>query len=147
MKKQLLILVLIMLPLVVSAETVEINGVYYNLITDGNVAEVIPNHNEYTGNIVIPESVNYNNVTYSVTSIGSGAFATCPGLISITIPNSVTSIGIAAFSGCSGLTSIIIPNSVTIINSGTFRYCSALTSITIPNNVTSIGDNAFGYCI
>ncbi len=49
--------------------------------------------NEYTGNIVIPASITYNGKTYSVTSIGSGAFYGCTGLTSVTIPNSVKSIG------------------------------------------------------
>lgn len=45
---------------------------------------------EYSGNVVIPESVTYNGATYPVTSIGDGAFAGCSGLTDVTIPNSVT---------------------------------------------------------
>ena len=55
---------------------------------------------EYTGDIVIPESVTYNGNTYSVTSIGSSAFRDCSGLTSVTIPNSVTFIGSSAFRNC-----------------------------------------------
>ncbi len=57
-------------------------------------------YREYTGNVVIPESVTYNGVTYSVTSIGAEAFAYCKGLVSVTIPNSVTSIGEHVFTYC-----------------------------------------------
>ena len=91
MKKQLLFLVMMMLPLVASAEAVEINGIYYNLSTKGNAAEVTSNPNKYTGGIVIPEAIVYQEVSYSVTSIGRDAFRSCSGLTSITIPNSVTS--------------------------------------------------------
>ena len=63
--------------------------------------------NEYTGNVIIPESVDYNGNTYPVTSIGSYAFYYCNGLTSVTIPNSVTSIGESAFSTCSGLATIV----------------------------------------
>ena len=56
--------------------------------------------NEYTGNVVIPESVSYNGTTYPVTSIGNNAFYNCNGLTSVNIPNSVTSIGSGAFYGC-----------------------------------------------
>lgn len=76
--------------------------------------------NEYSGNVVIPESVTYNGTTYPVTSIGYYAFSGCSGLTSVTIGNSVTSIGDRAFLGCSSLTSIIISNSVTIIGSNVF---------------------------
>ena len=78
---------------------------------------------EYNGDIVIPESVTYNENTYSVTSIGASAFRSCSGLISVTIPNSVTSIGNYVFNGCSGLTSVTIPNSVTTIGYDAFSYC------------------------
>ena len=101
----------------------------------------------YSGNIVIPSSVVYNGITYSVTSIGISAFYECYGLTSVTIPNSVTSIGSSAFYECSGLTSVTIPNSVTSIGDDAFYGCSGLTSVTIPNSVTSIGDDAFQNCI
>ena len=148
MKKLLLLLVLMMLPLVASADAVKINGIYYNLINEGNIAEVTSNPNKYTGsNIVIPESVNYNNVTYSVTSIGDFAFRDCFDLRSVTIPNSVTSIGNYAFYNCVGLRSVTIPpNSVKSIGTSAFNNCYYLTSITIPNSVTSIGDYAFCNC-
>ena len=64
--------------------------------------------NEYSGNVVIPESVTYNGVTYPVTSIGDNAFYYCSGLTSVTIPSSVTSIGSYAFYNCSSLTSVTI---------------------------------------
>ena len=146
MKKQLLFLVMMMLPLVASADAVEINGIYYNLITKAQQAEVTSNPNQYTGSIVIPESVNYNEVTYSVTSIGNKAFRDCSALTSIKMPNSVTSIGGEAFAYCIGLTSVTIPNSVTTIIFGAFAGCYSLTSINIPNSVTKIDDEIFSGC-
>ena len=149
MKKQVLFVVLMLMPLVASAYDVEINGIYYNLNQDSKQAEVtyyIRSKPSYTGSIVIPKTVTYGGVTYSVTSIEGSAFYGCSGLTSVTIPNSVTSIGVYAFRNCSGLTSITIPNSVTSIGDNVFYGCSGLTSITIPNSVTSIGDNVFYGC-
>ena len=141
---------MMLLPLLANAESVEINGIYYNLSTETNTAEVTyaPDDADYyySGDIVIPETVNYEGISYSVTSIGFHAFSICSNLTSITIGSSVTSIGSSAFSGCSGLTSIIIPTSVTSIGSSAFRGCSGLTSIIIPNSVTYIGDDAFYWC-
>ena len=128
-----------------SAYDVEVDGIYYNLISKVNAAEVTKGDEKYSGSITIPSSIKVNDVEYSVTSIRPGAFSNC-GLTSITIPNSVTSIGDEAFCQCYDLTSITIPNSVTSIGPSTFYYCSGLISITIPNSVTSIGTYAFSGC-
>ncbi len=109
-------------------------------------SETAASNNHVSGDVVIPSSVEHNNVTYSVAYIGSSAFSGCSGLTSVSIPNSVTSIREFAFNGCSGLTSVSIPNSVTDIGSGAFRACSGLTSLTIPNSVNFIGDLAFYSC-
>ena len=130
-----------------SAYDVKVDGIYYNLISKGNFAEVTQrDFFHYSGDITIPSSIKVNEVEYSVTSIGYRAFADCSDLTSVTIPNSVTSIGNSAFFYCSGLTTVTIPNSVTSIGDYAFCKCSGLTSITIPNSVTSIGDFAFDGC-
>jgi hypothetical protein len=102
--------------------------------------------NSVSGNLVIPEVVYYNNVAYTVTSIGSYAFATCSGLKEVTIPNSVTSLGNSAFLSCSGLTKVTIGNSVTSIGDSEFSGCIRLTEVSIPNSVTSIANFAFRNC-
>ena len=132
--------------MVASADAVEINGIYYNLVSKAKIAEVTSNPNRYSGEIVIPESVEYGDVTYNVTSIGENSFQGCYGMTSVTIGNSVTSIGENAFSRCSGLTSVIIPGSVTSIGNNAFAHCSGLTSVTIGNSVASFERGVFGYC-
>ncbi len=126
---------------------------YYKILAGGTntlavtyYSETAASNNHVSGDVVIPSSVEHNNVTYSVTSIGDSAFYGCSDLTSISIPNSVTSIGSSAFRECSGLTSVSIPNSVTSIGNIAFSGCRGLTSITIPNSVTSIGYSAFYDC-
>ena len=124
----------------------EVDGIYYNKLSDGTSVEVTSGDKNYTGSVTIPSQVTYSGTTYSVISIGASAFWGCRGLTSVTIPNSVTSIGKYAFDSCTGLTSVTIPNSVTSIGNNTFYGCSGLTSVTIGNSVASIGDYAFSGC-
>ena len=149
--KQLFTALLLLCTTVATAHDFEVDGIYYNIISEEDkTVEVTYSGdsysavaNEYTASVVIPETVTYNSVTYSVTVIGKNAFTYCSGLTSIEIPNSVTNIENYAFSNCSGLTSVTIPNNVTSIGVTAFGGCTGLASITIPNRVISIGDKAF----
>ena len=136
----------------VSAQTFEVDGIYYSIISGTQKVKVTykgssyDSYNEYSGNIEIPERVKYGDVYYIVTSIGKSAFESCYGLTSITLPNSLTSIGAYAFKSCWDLTSITLPNSLTSIGESAFEGCDDLTSITLPNSLTSIGNRVFRSC-
>ena len=134
MKKQIFLFLCSLLSLAVSAHDIEIDGIYYNVISDATTSETTLEvtyrgsdysdyRDRYSGDVVIPESALYDGKNCAVTSIGEYAFEGCTGLTSVTIPNGVTSIGDNAFSGCSGLTSITIPNSVTSIGEWAFYGC------------------------
>ena len=136
----------------------EVDGIYYNLNKTDKTASVTKGiySGIYSGNIIIPETITYNNTTYSVTSIGDRAFDQCSGLTSVTIPNSVTTIGEEVFGNCSRLNSVIVDknngtydsrdNCNAIIKTSTNKLIVGCKNTTIPNSVTSIGDRAFYGC-
>ena len=130
--KHLFTVLLLLCSMAASAQNFEVDGIYYNITSSTNkTVEVKSGTNKYTGDVVIPESVVYNDVTYSVTSIGTWAFEYCSGLTSVVIGNSVTSIGREAFYSCSGLTNVIIGSSVTNIGSRAFNNCDGLKDVYI----------------
>lgn len=118
--------------------------------------------------IEIPGTIDVDGVVYTVTSIGSSAFAGSTRLTSITIPESVTKIGFGCFNSCgllssltlpaglteigdyafaqTGLTSITIPAGVTKLGSQVFSGCRKLTSVNLPANLSEIGNYAFNTC-
>ena len=110
----------------------------YAPTSSNKVIVILYDSNNPPTDLVIPSTVTYQGTTYSVASIGNGAFENCISLTTVTIPYSVTSIGGCAFGNCSSLTSIDIPNSVTSIGGGVFYGCSSLTSVTLPNNITEL---------
>ena len=57
----------------------------------------------YSNQVIIPETVTYNNMTYCVTKIGEYAFAECRRITSVIIPNTITVIENGVFSGCYSL--------------------------------------------
>ena len=78
------------------AEDFSVDGIYYNYL-DGNNVEVTyrgssySSYDEYSGEVIIPETVTYNGNAYSVTSIGERSFYGS-SITSITIPASIISI-------------------------------------------------------
>ena len=151
--------VLLSLPML--AVEVEIDGINYDLVAKAKLATVIAKGSgKYSGEVVIPESVEHEGTAYSVTSIGDYAFYNCSGLTSVTIPNSVTSIGDEAFYKCSGLTSVRISDIAAWCNidfadvySNPLYYAHHLylngeevKDLVIPNSVTSIGYATFHGC-
>ena len=94
-----------------TAHDFEVDGIYYNIKSDGTSVSVTfegSSYNYYSGAVTIPASVTYSGKTYSVTEIGEHAFDGCSGLTSVSIGNSVTTIGEYAFRECSGLKKVEI---------------------------------------
>ena len=87
----------------------EEDGIYYTVNrTMATVTYKTTDYNTYSGDVVIPESVNHNGATYAVTAIDAEAFRSSSGLTSVAIPSTVTEIGMMAFYDCDHLTRVDI---------------------------------------
>lgn len=82
----------------------------------------------YSGDVIVPSSVEYDGETYPVTAIDNNAFEGCD-ISSVDLPNSIGSIGEYAFYNCTGLKAITIPESVTKIGQNAFSYCADLNRV------------------
>lgn len=110
--KSALLTLLILCSNFVWAHDFEVDGIYYNILSETDkTVEVTYGNERYTGYVTIPAAVKYNNTTHNVTSIGNNAFENCSGLSSITIPKSITHIANSAFYGCTGIKELHIEDS------------------------------------
>ena len=146
MKKHLLFILAVLLPLFISAETIQIDGIWYNLTIENRQAEVVQGTSKYTGDITIPAVITYGEIDFSVTSIGVQAFYKNTSLTSISLPNSVVNIGNRAFEGCTTLATATMGNNVLSIGEYAFYGCSQLVAFPLPESLTEIGGNAFEGC-
>ena len=145
MKKIFLLLWFVLLGLFeVQAYQFEKNGIYYDIVN--GKAVVVSGDVSYSGDVVIPETVEYDGQHYVVDSIGEWAFNSCSGLMSVKLPEKLRAIGSLAFTDCYGLTSISFPASLKVIGSGAFQNCEGLTSVVFPEGLTAVGDGAFYGC-
>ncbi len=154
MRNLLFIISAMLLPLMAIAQRVSFNGLDYELKDDGTCSVVEkewydyvddPDGYEITGDVVIPSTIEYNDVTYRVTSIGTYAFCYTK-VTSVVVPSTVTSIGSECFMGTNYLTSVTLPEGLTSLGKGCFYQCWALPSITLPSTLTSMGDECFAQC-
>ena len=81
---------------IVFADTFVVNGIKYST-TSSSTVELVSIMEIYSGTLVIPKYVSYNENTYSVTSIGRYALGKGEGLDSLVIPSSVKIIRNDAF--------------------------------------------------
>lgn len=138
-------------------ESVQIDGIYYRIISEKNSSpyaitelEGESNNEDYSGDITIPSSVtyevDYEDVTFPVIQINWGSFRYCKNIKSVTLPNSVIEIQKGSFEGCA-LSSVTIPCTTINIGEGAFNGCTNLTSVTnlscVPQNINYYFEKVF----
>ena len=153
MKKIITLLLLTMFSVSIKAQSSGydfIIGKYYYKITSENPKEVALVRNWdacifYTGDIVIPDSVPYNNSYYKVIGIERRVFLGA-SINSIVFPKGLRYIGEYAFDAATfgaNSATLSLPKSLTAIHRYAFLECVGIEKISIPASVSSIEQNAF----
>lgn len=129
------------------------DGIEYRAIYqgDGNFAEVtIPSGEMYSGAIVIPATVTYQDVEYMVSGFdqtdGLSPFVGNPFITSLDLQLHVDTLRSMQFMGCTQLASLSLPSTLRYIEDECFRNCPMLTQISLPASLEALGDNAFCGC-
>lgn len=129
------------------------DGIEYRAIYqgDGNFAEVtIPSGEMYSGAIVIPATVTYQDVEYVVSGFdqtdGLSPFVGNPFITSLDLQLHVDTLRRMQFMGCTQLASLSLPSTLRYIEDECFRNCPMLTQISLPTSLEALGDNAFCGC-
>ena len=168
MKKSIFVFMLMLLPVLAHADMVEIDGVKYFILSD-HAAVMKKDGGGYTGDVVVPATVNYQGKTYQVTEVLSYAFSGNDNLKSVVLPeglvkicdcvffaahnletvqmpSTITSWGNSVFAGCTSLKTFFLPDFLTEVPRNTFDGCSSLTNIELSDKITAIGEKAFAFC-
>ena len=136
------------LPKRFASDGIEYRAIYQG---DGNFAEVtIPSGEMYSGAIVIPATVTYQDVEYVVSGFdqtdGLSPFVGNPFITSLDLQLHVDTLRRMQFMGCTQLASLSLPSTLRYIEDECFRNCPMLTQISLPASLEALGDNAFcGY--
>jgi len=152
MKKDVFLLLLCFVALTVCAQDpVEYKGLWYTLDASNSIATVVanPTGDGYSGEVVIPDVVEYGGKTYDVARIGDEAFCGT-NILSVTIGDKLSYIGKRAFA-YSTVTSAVIGKGVQNVGDFAFYDCRRLTDVIIGNgenneNYGRIGESAFHHC-
>jgi hypothetical protein len=153
----LLLLLALLLPAIATAHDFVVDGIYYSILNDDEVAVT---SGEYGREVHIPETVTFDDATYTVSAIDSTAFKGCSSLNYISIPKTIKTIGKYAFQGCYSIYYVNITDVEAWCNITFEGDCSTpchnilyfclngqeLTNLVIPNTVTKLGDYAFYGC-
>lgn len=130
-----------------SAVNAEGQTLYFQILseTDKTLALINNSKDKYTfSSCIIPDKVELDNQTYTVTVIGEKAMQKNPNLTYVSLPETLKRIEQRAFKG-TALTHIVFPSSLEYIGECAFFF-SCLEELAIPPTVKNMGRYAFLYC-
>ena len=139
MKKLITLLLLTVFSVSIKAQVYvpdfHIGNLYYKITSDLKREVALVKNLEvcyfFTGDVVVPDSVQHNNVWYKVTSIGDLVFNGA-NLTSLSLPSGIRSIGEECFSYSRIRGGLVLPDSLRVIKKNAFCANSGIESIHIP---------------
>lgn len=96
--------------------------------------------------IVEESSSFFNSRPKHITVLPADLFKKAIGLRSIILPNDIVEIGRNAFAGCPNLEYVYMPDNVRVIGRGVFEDDSRLYNVDMPNGIVRMDDYAFAGC-
>ena len=114
----------------------EVGGLFYKTAKGYSMdfVEVTgnPGGGKYSGDVVVPGTVEYDGITYTVKGVGNRAFEGCDDLRKVTISEGIYKIEAYAFYYCGNLERVILPSTLENIDDSNpvFEACSKLEIIT-----------------
>lgn len=118
-------------------------GVFYKILSVPEMTvSVVKGDVEYTGKVIIPETVNYSNKTFKVTEIGARAFERCYDVTEVALPEGLLIVNNSAFSNCNGLKVCNFPSTLKRIESSAF-FNTSIREVVLPDNLEFLGSSGF----
>lgn len=99
-----------------------------------------------SGDVIIPQTVHYEGIDYTIIGIGYGLFYGCKDITSVILPDTIKYIKGHAFDLCENLQTINLPNGLLTIEEAAFQCCYNLQHVFLPDTVETIKNFAFNHC-
>lgn len=123
-------------------DIIHVNGLHY-VCNGGTLTFGKCDIDKYSGEITIPETVDYRGYRYTVTGINAYSFQNNKNITKLFMPNSIIDMGNNVFQGCTSLDSVRFSDRLEQLPDHTFYGCIKIQNFSLPKNITSIGSYAF----
>ncbi len=154
LKRSLCAFAMVLAALSAQAQTVTVNGVVYEAITDSTAkVAALEASAESSGEVNLESSVTIGGKKHTVTVLGKSLFENNTSVKKVALPENLAEIEDDAFYGASALESISIPKSVAKVGNSVFSECASLKNVVFEagsegnGQTITIGEELFCYCV
>lgn len=125
------------------AQDFDSGGLMYSVLSPDDKTCAVTGKGDYYESILqIPETVEFEEVTYTVTEVAADAFR-WENWAAVNFPSTLLKIGESAFWNCNGIRDLYIPESVKEIGYSAFGACFGMNRVTLEGSLDYIAYGAF----